>query len=74
MIDGFEQVNGYPGFRRKHAKGVCIAGHFDSNGQGMRLSKATVFQPGQVPVIGRFSLPGGQPYMPDVPTAVPAWR
>ena len=70
MIDGFEQVNGYPGFRRKHAKGVCIAGHFDSNGQGMRLSKATVFQPGQVPVIGRFSLPGGQPYMPDVPTAV----
>ena len=32
MIDGFEEVNSVsPGFRRNRAKGVCIAGHFDSN-------------------------------------------
>jgi catalase len=55
LIDTFEQVNGiYSGFRRNHAKGVCIAGYFESNGQGARLSKAVVFQPGRVPVIGRF--------------------
>jgi hypothetical protein len=35
LIDTFEQVNGiYSGFRRNHAKGVCIAGYFESNGQG----------------------------------------
>jgi catalase len=48
LIDTFEQVNGiYSGFRRNHAKGVCIAGNFESNGQGTRLSKAVVFQPGR---------------------------
>ena len=73
MIDGFEEVNAvHPGFRRNHAKGVCIAGYFDSNGEGVRLSKAAVFRPGKVPIIGRFSLNGGQPYMPDGPAAVRA--
>jgi catalase len=71
LIDTFEQVNGiYSSFRRNHAKGVCIAGYFESNGQGARLSKAVVFQPGRVPVIGRFALAGGQPYMADGPKAV----
>src|SRR5271156_3786064 len=66
LIDTFEQVDGpHPGFRRNHAKGVCIRGHFDSNGQGMRLSKAVVFQSGRVPVIGRFSLGNGDPHSTD---------
>ncbi|HTB14586.1 MAG TPA: catalase family peroxidase [Bryobacteraceae bacterium] len=66
FIDGFEQVNGpHPGFRRNHAKGVCASGSFEGNGQGVRLSKAVVFEPGRVPVIARFALAGGQPYMPD---------
>ena len=55
MIDAFEEVNGvHPGFRRNHAKGVCIAGHFDSNGNGVRVSKAVIFKPGRVPVIGKI--------------------
>ena len=59
FTDGFEQVNGvHPGFRRNHAKGVGVSGFFESNGNGVRLSKAVVFQPGRVPVIGRFSLGG----------------
>src|SRR4029077_20629068 len=29
------------------------------------LSKAVVFRPGRVPVLGRFSLGGGQPYAAD---------
>src|SRR5947209_19878159 len=68
FTDGFEQVNGvHPGFRRNHAKGVGVSGSFESNGQGVRLSKAHVFQPGRVPVLGRFSRGGGQPYATDSP-------
>jgi catalase len=66
FTDGFEEVNGvYSGFRRNHAKGVSASGFFESNGNGVRLSKAAVFQPGRVPVLGRFSLGGGKPYAPD---------
>src|SRR5262249_13951329 len=55
------------GFRRNHAKGLGVSGFFDSNGNGVRLSKAAVFAPGRVPVIGRFSLDGGHPYQADHP-------
>src|SRR5499425_2035240 len=71
FTDGFEEVYGvHPGFRRNHAKGVCVWGFFESNGNGVRLSKAAVFRPGRVPVLGRFSLGGGQPYAPDKADAV----
>lgn len=71
FVDGFDQVNGvHSGFRRNHAKGVGVRGFFDSNGQGARLSKAVVFRPGRVPVIGRFSLGGGNPSVGDDPTTV----
>src|SRR5215469_13079303 len=71
FVDRFEQVNGgHPGFRRNHAKGVCVSGWFDSNGRGATLSKAAVFQRGRVPVLGRFSLSGGRPYAADTATAV----
>src|SRR5437868_15082070 len=60
FADGFEQVDGlHPGFRRNHAKGLGVLGSFESNGNGVRLSKAAVFRSGSVPVIGRFSLGGG---------------
>jgi len=66
FVDEFERVSGmHSGFRRNHAKGVCVRGFFDSNGQGTRLSKAVVFQSGRVPVIGRFSLGGGDPHATD---------
>lgn len=66
FVDEFERVNGiHLGFRRNHAKGVCVRGFFDSNGQGARLSKAVVFQSGRLPVIGRFSLGGGDPQVTD---------
>ena len=71
LIDTFEQADGlHPGFRRNHAKGVCLTGWFDSNGAGQRLSTAQVFKPGRMPVFGRFSLAGGMPAMPDGPEAV----
>ena len=71
MINTFEKVNGpHPGFRRNHAKGVCVSGYFESNGHGVALSKAAVFRPGRVPVVGRFALAGGQPYVTDAPRTV----
>jgi catalase len=66
MIDTFERVNGaYPGFRRNHAKGICVTGFFDSNGQGQSLCRSQVFRPGRVSIVGRFALAGGHPYAAD---------
>lgn len=71
FTDAFEYANGvHSGFRRNHAKGVDVSGFFESNGNGVRLSKALVFRPGRVPVIGRFSLGGGHPDGADAPDAV----
>jgi catalase len=66
MVNTFEKVNGdHPGFRRNHAKGVCIRGYFESNGRGSVYSKSPMFLAGRTPVIGRFALAGGQPYAAD---------
>lgn len=66
IVDLFERDGGHhPGFRRNHAKGVCVTGHFESNGQGAALSRASVFAQGTVPVTGRFSAPGGNPEQED---------
>jgi len=71
FADGFERADGiHSGFRLNHAKGVCVGGTFESNGEGTRLSKAVVFKAGRVPVIGRFSLGGGDPYVADGPDSV----
>lgn len=71
FADELERVNGtHSGFRRNHAKGVGVRGFFESNGNGARFSKAVVFQAGRVPVIGRFSIPGGNPYEPDAPATI----
>ena len=71
FADEFERVAGvHSGFRRNHAKGVGVSGFFESNGAGARLSTAIVFQVGRVPVIGRFSLAGGQPCMADAPDTI----
>lgn len=73
IVDRFETIGGrHEGFRRNHAKGMCIAGNFASSGQGATLSSADLFRTGQVPVIGRFSFAGGDPFMPDTDGAVRA--
>ncbi|KQP38243.1 catalase [Methylobacterium sp. Leaf104] len=72
IVDRFERVNGpHPGFRRNHAKGLCLAGRFESSGGGERLSKASLLAAGQVtPVTGRIALAGGQPYAADATMTV----
>lgn len=70
FIERFQSVYGlHPGFRRNHAKGVAVSGYFDSNGGGRQLSSAAVFGAGHWPVVGRFSLGGGNPGVADTPKA-----
>ncbi|MCT2594335.1 catalase family peroxidase [Streptomyces sp. N2-109] len=72
LADGFETTFGkHAGFRRNHAKGVSVSGHFTGNGAGSAVSTATVFESGRrSPVTGRFSLSGGVPDVADTATTV----
>jgi catalase len=71
IVDAFEATTTpHPGFRRNHAKGICVTGHFESNGQGELVSRASVFAPGRYPVVGRLSIPGGDPGQGDGSGAV----
>jgi catalase len=71
FADRFEHVYGrHDGFRRNHAKGLSATGSFASNGAGAVVCRAAVFRPGNVPVIGRFSLGGGLPDQADKPDTV----
>lgn len=70
FIDGFRAVFGsHPGFRKNHAKGVAVTGYFDGNGNGNALSTAAVFRAQRTPVLGRFSLTGGNPLAADTASA-----
>lgn len=66
LVNRLEHNNGvFPGLRRNHPKGVCVAGYFESNGAGAALSSAQVFSASRTPVTGRFALPTGNPYSAD---------
>lgn len=54
-----------PGFRRNHAKGLCVLGEFEANGNASTLSRAALFAPGNTPVTGRFAIAGGNAGAPD---------
>lgn len=66
LIDSLETNNGiYPGYRRNHAKGVCVVGYFENSGQAKEYSSAAVFSDARTPLVGRFALAGGNPHAPD---------
>jgi catalase len=70
FLDVFNNAFGrHHGYRTNHAKGVSVAGWFDSNGNGTELTTAAVFAPGRTPVIGRFSAAGGNPHTADAAAA-----
>lgn len=60
----------HAGLRRNHAKGECVAGYFDGNGNAAGLSAATVFGAQRTPVLGRFAVPGANPSIADASTPV----
>lgn len=72
IVNQFQKNEGaFPGYRRNHAKGVCIFGYFRSIGRAAPYSVAQVFALGErTPVIGRFSIPGTSPYAWDDSTPI----
>ncbi|MGM0630318.1 MAG: catalase family peroxidase [Pseudomonadota bacterium] len=60
----------HEGFRRAHAKGICVTGEFRSNGQLASYSKTALFETGSMPFIGRFSVAGNNPTAPDLKAPV----
>jgi catalase len=65
MVDALNSVFGkHPHTRAGHAKGYCITGTFTPDPSAPSLSKAPQFAK-TVPVIGRFSMGGGNPNAPD---------
>lgn len=66
LVNALEKTGGvHPGYRRNHAKGICVAGYFEANGNASTISKASVFRQGRTPVIGRFAIAGDNPNAPD---------
>ena len=70
FVKAFVADGASPGFRLNHAKGICISGTFESNGNGLAICKAAVFGKGTSTVVGRFSLGGAMPYQADTSTQV----
>lgn len=67
FVDALESNAGGPhrGFRRAHAKGVCVAGWFRATREAQRFSKAAVFSGVVVPVSGRLAEASPDPYLAD---------
>jgi catalase len=71
FMDAFEAHDGkHPGFRRNHAKGLCVTGWFDAAADAASLSRAAIFHLQRVPIVGRFALAGGVPFAADEATQV----
>jgi catalase len=58
------------GHRRNHAKGICFTGVFQSNGNGVAISQASVLAAGQYPALGRFNLGTPNPDATDASVRV----
>jgi catalase len=66
VVAALEQSSGvHPGQRRNHIKGTCATGTFVGLPAARAYSRSGLFDGEPVPVIARFSLPGGNPQAPD---------
>jgi catalase len=70
FVDLQQGDSNFPSFRRAHAKGICLAGVFESNGALGQYSTASVLQAGKFNFIGRFSIAGNSPTAPDLKAPV----
>jgi catalase len=65
-VDALNGVFGKHKARASHAKGFCFAGQFEAASSAGGLTRAAMFQSGKrTPLIGRFSVGGGNPKAPD---------
>lgn len=66
IVNSMEGTFGvHPGMRRGNAKGVCMEGSFVGSSEAKAVSKAVLFDGKSYPVIGRFSVGGGNPKASD---------
>ena len=66
VVDLANKLNGvHPGFRAFHAKGIVVTGSFKALPEAKKLSHATIFNGGTIPVTVRFSDGNGMPNVPD---------
>lgn len=66
LVDALNGVFGKQMARSSHAKGFCMAGQFEAAPGAAAITGAKIFQAGQrTPLIGRFSIGGGNPKAPD---------
>lgn len=67
FVDQMEANSGvHQGYRRNHAKGLCVVGYFEPSGQAAGLATTSLLQKAsRSSVLGRVSLPGGNPQLPD---------
>lgn len=62
FIDTFAKIFGeHPGVRKGHAKGFCVAGDFKGEAAAQAYSSSKLFSGDSYPLIGRFSMAGGNP-------------
>jgi catalase len=65
LVDGLQGIFGeHAGMRRSHAKGICVKGSFKPDGDVTKWTKSASFSK-EVPVLGRFSIGGGNPKASD---------
>ncbi len=69
VVDALQTVFGKHKARASGAKGQCVAGIFTPAANARNLTKSLAFRK-QTPVIGRFSLGGGNPKAPDATKAL----
>lgn len=66
VVESLENTFGpHPGWRKNHAKGMCAAGQFTGTAEAAGYSRSALFSGKAIPVIGRFSLAGGNPGVAD---------
>jgi catalase len=66
VVGAFEKNFGvHPGQRRNHTKGTCAAGEFVGLPVAQVYTRSALFSGKTLPVVARFSMPGGNPGVPD---------
>lgn len=66
VVSALETTFGvHSGERRNHTKGTCAAGEFTGLPEASAYTRSALFSGKSIPVIARFSMPGGNPDVPD---------
>ncbi|MBX9856376.1 MAG: catalase family peroxidase [Gemmatimonadaceae bacterium] len=70
LVDRQQGATPHAGFRRAHAKGICVEGVFLSSGRLAPYVTTPMFGEGETPFVGRFSIGGNNPTAPDLKAGV----